>query len=77
MRGAALALVLLLAAACGTTGGADKPRMYRAYCNTQSRFVGPWRAEREAAEADRQEHLKMYGWHAVRINTATRTAAAE
>jgi len=61
-----LALTLLLAA-CGTTSN-NGPKTYRAWCNTESKDVGPWRTTREEADKDRDAHLKMWGWHAVRID---------
>lgn len=56
-------------AACGTTKTAGPPR-YRAWCNSETKYLGPWRDTREEAEADREAHLKNWGWHAVRIDTA-------
>jgi hypothetical protein len=63
-----LGLALLLAA-CGTTKS-EGPARYRAWCATDNRDVGPWRASREEADADRKAHLNRWGWHAVRIDTA-------
>jgi hypothetical protein len=57
----------LLVVACGTTSE-KPPTKWRAWCNTESRDVGPWRDTHEAAEADRAAHLRQWGWHAVRID---------
>jgi hypothetical protein len=68
-----LAMAILLAAlpaACRTPPEAAGGKRYRAWCTTDSRHLGPWRETREAAEADREEHRKSWGWHAIRIETA-------
>lgn len=65
MKRSRIVWIALLLAACGTT---PKPTKFRAWCNTETKDVGPWRDNRAAADADRDAHLKMWGWHAVRID---------
>ena len=62
-------IAVALLAACGSSKPAG-PAKYRAWCNTEQKDVGPWRDTREEADADRQAHLKMWGYHAVRIDMA-------
>jgi hypothetical protein len=67
MRRLRILAAAFLLAACGTTENEGPPK-YRAWCNTESRDVGPWRDTRAEADADRDAHLKKWGWHAVRID---------
>jgi len=69
MRYLLIPAIALVLAGCGTTKNEGPPR-YRAWCNTETKDVGPWRDTREEADADRDAHLKMWAWHAVRIDMA-------
>ena len=69
MRRIRILAAALLIGACGSTKPEGPPK-YRAWCNTEFRDIGPWHDKRADAEADRDAHLKMWGWHAVRIDTA-------
>jgi hypothetical protein len=67
---AATVLALLMPGCSGTqkTGGR---KLYRPWCNTEKRFLGPWGPSKEEAKALVDSHLQRWGWHATRINERT------
>ena len=76
-----LLVTLLALAACGSTEEkndetppAPKLKHYRAWCNSEKKFLGDWNTDRSKAEALRRRHNKptMFPHHIVRIQIVRR-----
>ena len=59
----------LLAGCSGTPKNGTK--LYRSWCNTESRFLGQWTSERNIAESQVRKHRETFPYHATRINERT------
>ena len=61
--------LLALAAACASAN-IEGPKAYRAWCNAEQKFLGPWMESEADAEKLRQDHRRRWPWHVVNLNRA-------
>jgi hypothetical protein len=66
---AALLGCSLLAGCSGTPKNGTK--LYRSWCNTESRYLGEWTSERSITESQIKKHKDVFPYHATRINQRT------
>ena len=63
-------LVLLALAAGCASANIEGPKAYRAWCNSEQKFLGPWMEGEAEAKKLRQDHRRRWPWHVVNINRA-------
>jgi len=66
---ALLGLSSLLAGCSGTPKNGTK--LYRSWCNTESRYLGEWTSERSISESQIKKHKDTFPYHATRMNERT------